>query len=207
MKVAVVTASIGERRPRLRTPLSVRRGVDFICFTDNPELKSDVWKIIHRTRILDDPCRDAKRFKVLIHEHVDADASIWIDRHCRLKVDALGVFDEFTEDLSLVRHYRRCIYHEARACMDRGKDCHRLIKRSISEYRAGGHPPRWGLFWGGIIFRRHNDRTREFADRWWNLIQNGSRRDQLSLPVAIRKTKGLTLHQRGRECLEVFGKE
>lgn len=186
MMIAVVTASFGQRRCRLLTPAHVRPGVDYVCFTDNPELRHDVWQCVLREPLLKEPCRDAKRFKVLAHEHVNADASIWIDAHCRLMCDPLAVWNEFDEPIAVVKHWRACIYHEARACIRRGKDCPKRIRAAIAGYRKE-HPPRWGLFYGGWILRRHTPEVEAFNRRWWRLIADGSRRDQLSLPVALRK--------------------
>lgn len=188
MSLTVVTASIGEPSARLYTPLRIQRDVSYRCFTNNRNLhRATPWELVYREQVLPDPVRDAKRFKVLIHEHVDADASVWIDRHCRLGCNPRDVFQAHREaDLILIKHSRGCIYHEARACVRRRKDDPELIKSVSVSYRESGHPPRYGLWYGGIIFRRHNNRTEEFARIWWELIQSGSRRDQLSLPVAIR---------------------
>ena len=38
----------------------------FICFTDNKDIKSNVWEIIHSDAVCKDPVRSAKIFKVKI---------------------------------------------------------------------------------------------------------------------------------------------
>lgn len=187
MKIAVVTASIGQPRCKLLTPAHIRPDVDYVCFTDNTELTHDVWRCVLREPLIKDSCRDAKRFKVLVHENIDADASIWIDAHCRLMCDPVEVWNDFDDPIAVIRHWRGCIYHEARACIRRGKDARQRIRAAIAGYRRH-HPPRWGLFYGGCILRRHTEEVEEFNRRWWRLIAAGSRRDQLSLPVALRQS-------------------
>jgi len=55
--------------------------------------------------------------------------------------------------------------------------------------------------WGGLILRQHlDDDIKEFAQRWWWNVLRYSRRDQLSLPVALSTVdKNCILHIPGSE--------
>lgn len=187
MKIVVVTASIGEKR-NLLTPVVLDRDVDYLCFTDR-KFKHPTWKTINVRRNEDViPVRDAKRYKVLVHEFIEADFSIWIDRHCQLKESVVGMVNELIAaeaDIGLVHHPRRCIYHEARTCKQRLKDSEDVINAQVAQYRSQGWPPRAGLFYGGFVVRRHTDDVRAFNGMWWDEIEKWSKRDQLSLPVCL----------------------
>lgn len=129
-----------------------------------------------------------------------ADRSIWIDANCRLLCDPLSIWDEFEEELALVRHWRTDIYHEARACRARHKDEPSIVEDAIRHYRASGHPTRSGLWYGTIIFRRHSSDVARFNEAWWAQIERFSRCDQLSLPVVLRR-QAVEFHQFGRDQL------
>jgi len=189
MSVVVVTSSIGEPGRGLHTPRHDRRadGVRYVAFVDRPVVH-DVWETVRVDPTPGDSCRVAKRFKVLIAEHVgDASRSIWIDRHCRLICDPLAIWDEFGEDVGLVEHYRRCVYSEAKACRRQRKDGALIIRRTTDRWRAEGVPENGGLYYGGFVLRRHGGAD-DFSRLWWDLICWGSRRDQLSLPVALHRS-------------------
>lgn len=194
MKIVVFTASIHEKYRKLNDPTSIEHGVDYVAFADRPILTKR-WQIIRVKQRLPDPCRDAKRYKCLIEDFLDADFSIWIDRHCRLMTPATELIEQLGEaDLGLVVHNRRCVYWEARVCKDRKKDCPDIINAQIAQIRARKWPPRAGLFFGGFIVRRHTEAVRRFGKLWWDMIEAGSRRDQLCLPLAV-KDSGVKLHR------------
>lgn len=190
MRIVVVTASIGERGA-LYTPTGFSKdsSVEYVCFSDR-KLRHSVWRCRRVKRLFADPCRDAKRFKILARDYVDddVDATIWIDRHCRLTCKPEDVFAEFDEDVVLVDHYRNCIFREARACVDAGKDVREIIRPMMQRFRLEGHPPKSGLHYGGFVVRRHTEAEERFSRLWWNYVETGSRRDQLSLPVALKRS-------------------
>lgn len=192
MKIVVVTASIGERRLRLLTPEIVNPAVEYVCFTDKPAAHP-VWRTIKVERLADDPVRDAKRYKVLAADilraaGIEAEASIWCDRHCRLCCDPVEAFERFPADVALIRHYRRCIYKEGRACRKKKKDDIGVINAEMDMRRLEGWRPNAGLYYGGFVMRRHTAASERFSRLWWSYIESGSRRDQLSLPVALRRS-------------------
>ena len=72
-----------------------RDGIDFICFTDDPELRSDFWKIELLPRRVLDPARAAKKIKALPHVYLaQYDLSLYVDNTIRLKVPPARMFEE-----------------------------------------------------------------------------------------------------------------
>lgn len=189
MRISVVTASIGpkERRRKLFTPRYDRResGVDYVAFADRP-VDHPIWRTVQIPTGVD-PYMTAKRVKVLIAEYVKADATIWIDRHCRLLCDPATVFDMFPQSVAVVRHLRRCVYREAKVVRESGKDAPEAIRRTVERLQSWQIPKNFGLFFGGFLLRRHPE-SDEMSQRWWQYIEHGSRRDQLTLPVALDRS-------------------
>lgn len=198
-ETTVITAIYGGR-DKLRAPSIVRPDVDYVCYTDDCGLRHNVWDCRYVPPSHQDPCRSAKRFKVLSHLYVDSRQSIWIDASSQLLCDPVEIFNEFTEALALVRHWRHCIYHEARACRRRCNDQLQLIESAVRHYRESRHPPRWGLWYGTALFRRHTPEMAQFNEAWWAQIERYTRRDQISLPVILHRT-GIPFHTFSRSEL------
>jgi hypothetical protein len=86
-----------------------RDGIDFVCFTDDPELRSDFWTINPMSRGLLDPARAAKQIKALPHRFLpEYDWSLYIENTVRLKTSPKRLFDEF---LARVRSSFVCFRH------------------------------------------------------------------------------------------------
>src|ERR1700693_5250441 len=73
-----------------------RDDIDFVCFTDDPELRSEFWTINVMSRGLLDPARVAKQIKALPHRFLpEYDWSLYIDNTVHLKTPPKRLFDEF----------------------------------------------------------------------------------------------------------------
>jgi hypothetical protein len=91
-------------------------------------------------------------------------------------------------DLAMRRHSQRnCIYIEAAHCKQFRKGDPSRIDNAIARYQAEGHPAESGLWMAGIILRRHTPAIKAFNLEWWNEITSGTVRDQISLPVVLRR--------------------
>ena len=169
--------------PRVRTP-----GVQYICFTDNPYLKTKTWTIRYCPPTAD-PMLQAKRIKILAHETLDCDVSLWIDGRVKLH-DLNGLFDRCRADVAAPRHpYRTCIYEEAAFCQRVGRGDPARIATATARYRTMGHPENSGLWLGSVIFRKHSPETAAFNKEWWREVQSGTSRDQLSLAMLLRQQR------------------
>ena len=168
-------------------------GWRYVCFTDDPSLTSSVAEVRYFPPVSSDPTISAKFFK--INPHVlfpDSSMSIWIDANIRI-IDPSFVEQAETklakDNFALFAHkLRDCAYVEARACMAQGKENASLLKDQIKAYRADGLPEHAGLYWGGVLLRRHMDpKLIDLNNRWWLEILNRSRRDQISLSYLVWK--------------------
>ncbi len=166
--------------------------IDYICFTDDPDLRSDNWQITLRTCEMLDAARAAKRIKALPHRFLpEYDWSLYIDNTVRLKRSPRELFDEFlapaASPLVCFRHpWRHCVYEEAEAVIEYGYDDPDRVRRQMAFYRHLGYPANAGLAKNTLLLRRHRDPVlASLMERWHQQVLCHSLRDQLSLnPVA-----------------------
>ena len=190
-KIAVYTAVTGTYDEPL-IPQERIDGFDYICFTDNPFLKSDFWDI----RPIEDaglnPTQTARMYKILAHKYLsDYDYSLWIDTNIEIIGDIRDYINKYSVENKLLafKHPQRdCIYQEADECIRLSKDSMDNIMPQINRYRDEGYPEHNGLISSGILFRNHNDpEVIKIMEDWFDEIVNGSFRDQLSFNYACWK--------------------
>jgi len=188
--VIVYTAIFGGY-DNLLDPMEDYEGVDFVCFTDDPNMKSDIWDVrVYQPRY-GDPRHDAKVFKILPHQFFpNHDCSLWIDGCYRLVRNPSDLLKFFgSHSMACMEHPQRdCIYDELRASLLIGWAGVGDISRQVERYKQEGYPKNNGLAYGGFLLRRHNDAVvSAVMDDWWHEICTESRRDQISFPYVARK--------------------
>lgn len=192
-KGVVYTAIIGEY-DSLHTPECIHSDWDYICFTDNQQLTSDIWDIrsVNNPENLD-PIRLARRHKILCHEYLDSyDYSIWVDGKIQITGDLSRIpecYHMFSPMLCMPHYERDCAYTEAEQCILQGKGNPNEIRKQIQKYRTASYPEHNGLVESCILFRvHHSDSLKAMLQTWWQEIEQESTRDQLSLGYACWKT-------------------
>lgn len=183
MKVPVVTAITGGRdRLKPQPPLP---DADYVAFLDRDE-RCPGWRIAAAYAGFADPVRNARHHKVLLHRWFPAARySLWIDGSLVVTFEhrLLDLVDAYLGDADLAvfpHRTRTCVYDEAVACVDQGKDDRALIAGQVDRYRREGYPVGNGQVETAVILRRHTPLVNRFCEAWWNEIVSGSRRDQLS---------------------------
>lgn len=191
----VYTALTGSYETLLDQPVAaLYNDVDLICFTDDPGLTSKTWQVrpIEISFPLDSN-RSSRRPKILAHEYLaDYDESLYIDNAVLLTVAPDVLFDEWLPahaPMALLRHsFRATLRAEFDAVVAEGRDAAWICDEQREHY-ARGHPDTMAgpALWGGLLLRRHNDPAVHSAmSIWWEHVLRYSRRDQLSLPVALQ---------------------
>jgi hypothetical protein len=163
-------------------------GIDFICFTDDPELKSSFWKMQLVNCGLLDPARRSKQIKALPHRYLPQyDQSLYIDNTVFLKVSPKEIFDRYlipsASPLVTFRHpWRSCVYDEAQAVLEAEYDDPVRVRQQMKFYKSVGYPPDQGLSKSTFLLRRHLDPgLQHVMERWHEQVLLYSKRDQLSL--------------------------
>ena len=179
-------------------------GVDYIMFTDNPDIKSSVWDIRYTERPVNiPPVIFYKQFKCLPHKYLDEyDYCIWIDGNFEVKhVDFVKyMLSKFkSESLLLYRHYslsgphRRCIGKEVYASIKSPKYRLEPLIPQVKSYIAEGFPKDFGLYMSGVImFNIKDAKVIEFCELWHSEIIKHAvavPQCQISLPYVLWKTE------------------
>ena len=168
--------------------------VDFICFTNDKNLKSKTWKVVHVENGGLTNHQLSRKLKMVGHPLIDKkyEISIWMDASVlwlqnpsdfAAKYLKKGVFACF-------KHWARDnVQDEAKACLSLHKDSKASLLDGLNFLKKEGFPDNLGLTEMTVFIKRHNDRkVREAMALWYDTYKNHSKRDQLSFMYAVWKT-------------------
>ena len=189
----VYTVLMGGYESLLEQPQAGAQGTDLICFTDDPGTTSETWQLRHVKPVLPaDSNRSSRRPKILAHEYLaHYDESLYIDNAVLLTAPADVVFDHMltsTAPMAVARHsFRGSLREEFEAVVEDGVDAGWVVAEQLGHYeRTASHVLAGPTLWGGMLARRHNESAvRNAMQIWWEHVLRYSRRDQLSLPLAL----------------------
>ena len=166
--------------------------VHAICFTDSPDLVSSTWEVVQFTpSFAGDPIRSQRLVKILGHPRLDAyDEWLYIDNSVRLTAAPSVILDEWLNgsDLAIPSHsVRESTRDEFAVVQDYDLDSYERLEEQLQHYQeyfesALEERP----LWTAIIARRPTPHVRDWADTWAKHVLRYSRRDQLSLCVALQ---------------------
>jgi hypothetical protein len=193
----VVYTCITGNYDALREVVNPDKGVDYICFSDDIS-ESQTWKIKPIPKCLKylDTTKIARCMKILPHLFLsEYDISVWVDGN----IQVVGNINQFI-DKNLLNYFaipkhpdRICVYDEANAVINLGKDNVDIVNSQIMEYMGKNYPENNGMVQSGIMIRKHNDkRCIAISNLWWNEVRQFSKRDQLSFNYSIWK-KNVTI--------------
>jgi hypothetical protein len=168
--------------------------LDFICFTDDPKLTSDTWSNRPIERLLPgDPARSQRYLKICAHRALpDYAVSLYIDNSVILKRPPEEVIDELLPDdcafAAFEHSFRDTMRDEFEqvilAELDAASVCdEQLAHYEVTDAESLGMRP----LWSGMLLRRHHEAAVTGAmETWCAHVLRYSRRDQLSLWLALR---------------------
>jgi len=196
-KTCVFTTLIGGYERLNEQPAAHQSNLDFLCFTDDPNLKSETWKIINVEPILPfDNFRSAKAIKICSHRYLkNYENSLYVDNSVLLKVPPELIFEDFSTekfDVCCIRHsYRETVLDEFEEVISSYFDKSNIIVEQFNTYSMINPE----IFfqkpvWGGFLIRKHNkSEVIEAMEDWFVQILRYSRRDQLSINYILDKHK------------------
>ena len=174
LNIEVYTAITGAKDP-LRE--------DIKCFTDYSEFKR--------------PVMNAKIYKILAHQFLKCDVSIWLDGNIFLNVPKEQLVEEFlgSADMAVHRHPERDdVYDECDTAMTIPGDQAPYIFKHKEYLQNINYPRHDGLYNCNVIIRRHSPLVEAFNNAWWAEICLHSNRDQISFPLILKKFPNLKLN-------------
>jgi hypothetical protein len=157
---------------------------DYICFTDNPNLKSDLWEIIVVSNL------DHKYPKLRPDELLpDYDIWLWIDGSVDLKVEPsdLLAYLDIADICTFKAKLWSCAYIEANTCMKLWGDDIPNILDEIDFLKSEEYPTDNGLSCGTMFIRRNTENIIKMNELWEDMILQYSRRDQISFNYCMWK--------------------
>ena len=188
---AVFTSILGGYEKLNEQPTALTSPVDFICLTDDPSSTSDTWHMVTVQPLLAcDPARSQRDFKIRGHAALaEYDEVLYIDNTVRLLVDPDVILQDWLDgsDLTLVQHsFRATVLDEFDAVIASLLDDPARVHEQLFHY-AARYPAALAEqpSWNGMFARRQTDEIRRLSEVWFSHVLRYSRRDQLSLNVAL----------------------
>ena len=189
MDKSVIYTAIFGGYDKLIDPVVHSGEIDYVCFTNNTDVASDIWQIqVVDPPLLKDMIRSARLHKICPHRFLGQyEYSLYIDGNMRLNrvPDIAAMLNG--KMMALERHRKRkCLYVEAEICKKRKLDNDRTIDLQTHTYKKQKFPENAGLYASYMIARKHNDKQLiDLSETWWNHVHVYSRRDQISLPFIL----------------------
>lgn len=209
MRICVYTAIYGGY-DELKQPVPQDIDCDYICFTEATLApKIGVWRLVRSnlnpTLI---PRMRARYFKLMNHKIFPRgrlawrfspfsirhkyDITIWVDGCLQIKSPAF--VSEFVGHIRdngwsmFIHPDRDCIYDELEAARGMAKCKGQPLVEQVAHYAKEGFPSHAGLMASTTIARRMSEPSLEAINSaWWTEVSTWSNRDQISLPVVLRR--------------------
>ena len=177
---------------KLRDPLVVTPGWDYICISDVQQ-ESEVWETVLYTAYESPKMAAVNALAIPFWdiEHVD-DIWVCVDANIQVNCNLDDLVAEYPGDWVMLTHPNRaCFYDEALACIELQKDEPTKIFRQMAAYMKEGYPADNGMVATGVIIRKMTKGVFEFGCFWEVETLRYSARDQLSFNYTMWKHPGL----------------
>jgi len=166
---------------------------DAIVFTDDPNLTSRTWRIVVvQPAWPGDSVRSQRQIKILGHDALaDYDTLVYVDNTVKLRVPVESFVEQWLHDSPLAM----IVHGPPATTISDSFDRVTLLKlddpdrfHEQREHYAAHYPDVLNAkpYWSGFFARRNNDDYRAFARIWYDHILRYSRRDQMSIHVALQ---------------------
>ena len=189
------------------------KNVDYICYTNNKNIKSDIWNIKY---ISDDKLSNvklARKIKIMGTPDLKKyDVVVWIDGNASpisSVIEFVNKYDELDKyDLIGFKHHERnTTYEELEKCYECRKESLDNINKLLELYTKEKFKDVIPLIESGVLMRNfNNERLNKAMELWFKMIEDYSHRDQLSFGYAVYKTdlkvKLLDINQYDNEYFE-----
>ena len=193
----------------LKQPNIITPDWDYICVTDNPNLKSDIWQIIQISasdKLIEPAKRRAMSLMIGYRNYLPKhyDTVVTIGGQCVVNIDLNELLVKYKHndsfDASICEHpNRRCVYDEGPFVVQVQRDTPERMNRHIQRLREEGYPEKNGLYTSGMMIINNNSKNiHKYFDTWLKSYQSfSSVRDQMTMNYAewkLNKDTGIKLN-------------
>jgi hypothetical protein len=174
-----------------------KEGWDYVCFTNDKNLKSNTWKIVYYPKKNETNLENYKLsryYKTNFHKYLlSYENLIYIDARMKISGDLNVLLQRLKDvDISFMKHPEAKSIKQEMDRVLRGKlEGVEMVNEIKKRYEKEGYLYDNGLFAGGILIFKNNERTIKFFKEWWYEIKNYSYRDQLSLNFVVSRNPEL----------------
>ena len=199
-KLIVYTALLDDNDRPFGMPLQ-DDGCEYICFTDNPDLSVEGWRVEALPWPVETDRRlTGRKLKVLSHKLFGADVvSVWLDCSLSSNIPARELVDRYLGDADMA--VQTDIPGAAASTPDGVEEWVRqenddtgAIRSQMDRYRSFGFPCKANHVANGVLLRRHSAEVAGFNDTWWAELKNGSCHEMLSFDF-VRWLTGSKINQ------------
>ena len=189
----VYTALFGSYERLIEQPVSAQSSCEFICFTDDPSLTSETWRIVYTEPSIPlDSARSVRKIKIGGHEVLDGfQESLWIDNRILLKQSPECLLQNWlrSKDIAVISHSGRAsVEAEFAAVLRWHLDNPARVREQLAVMKAIAPTVLDEIpYWGAIIARRNSASVNSAMRIWMDFVLRYSRRDQLSFNYALHK--------------------
>ncbi|WP_299153956.1 glycosyltransferase domain-containing protein [uncultured Tateyamaria sp.] len=200
-KFAVVTSIFGDYDKLMPVDSNWSDTADFFLFSDRYFDASKTWQHVHSPYHHVDPRRRARFVKLNLPVFFHAyEWVIWIDANMLLCHNPQAVVEGVADtpfDFATFRHSsRNSIMAEAAACVHLGKENLKDLSEHFARIDISSREPGKKLFETmAMVLRPSSPAVQKLFTKWWGLLLRGSKRDQLSLPIALADVPEIQFEQ------------
>lgn len=173
----------------IKDPLIIHPDWEYILITDNPNLKSDYWRI----HVIDEKDKYEllqRELKICPHKFFNEYNHIfYVDGSVHIQAfDPESLVENTKADLICKWHpINKNAYDEAAACVALNKGVDEEITKQIDSYKAQGLPESQQTYETGYMYRKTTPEMFSFCDLWFKELEEHTKRDQISLPFVVWK--------------------
>lgn len=168
---------------------------DYICFTDNKNLKSDFWRVIYIENYGNSTLDNYKLARYIKTNYIkflsSYDYIIWKDARIMINCN-LNTYLNLLQDNDILwmdNPYSKSLEDEMKNILDVKIETEFIINEIRKRYKKENFKCDTGLIASGIMLFRNNNKMIEFFNEWWGEIFKYSYRDQLSVNYVLWKHK------------------
>ncbi|WP_254831471.1 glycosyltransferase domain-containing protein [Haloglomus salinum] len=209
----VVYTAIFDSYDTLIDPLICEEGADYICFTDDSELRSDIWDIVEVDSDSSvNPARLNRYLKLHPHKILpDYEYSIYIDGNIQIVSELVENCHTYLDNYSIAAHHHSTnnnVREEAESVVRYHLAPPDQVYRQLGRYFVEGFPDKQELTTNRVLYRKHNSSSCvELMSEWWSELSRETHRDQLSLNYILwRENTDIRVIQKpvwGSEMFEI----